>query len=84
MDTLELLLQHYNSRPFIPLVEAGEFWGHTEKRMKEKIDAGDIRMPYFTPDDKQKSIKLVRVETLAKILDERASHAEREFAKLWD
>ena len=51
--------------------------------MKEKIDAGDIRLPYFTSDGKQKSVKLVRVATVAKILDERASEAEREFAKLW-
>jgi hypothetical protein len=83
MDTLELLLKHYNFRPFISLEEAGSFWGHTAKTMKEKIDAGEIRLPYFTPDGKQKSVKLVRVETVAGILDERASHAEREFEKLW-
>lgn len=83
MDTLELLLKHYDSRPFVPLAEAGIFWGHSEKTMKEKIDVGDIRLPYFTPDGKQKSVKLVRVETVAKILDLRASDAEREFEKLW-
>jgi hypothetical protein len=83
METLDLLLKHYNFRPFIPLAEAGAFWGHAEKTMKEKIDAGEIRMPYFTPDERQKSIKLIRVETLAKVLDERALDAEREFAKLW-
>jgi hypothetical protein len=55
MDTLELLLKHYNFRPFISLEEAGSFWGHTAKTMKEKIDAGEIRLPYFTPDGKQKS-----------------------------
>jgi hypothetical protein len=83
MDTLNLLLKHYAFRPFIPLEEAGSFWGHSEKTMKEKIDAGHIRMPYFTVDAKQKSNKLVRVETLAKLLDERALEADREFAKLW-
>ena len=83
METLELLLKHYNFRPFIPLEEAGSLWGHTAKTMKEKIDAGDIRLPYFTPDGKQKSVKLVRVETVAQILDKRASEADREFAKLW-
>lgn len=83
METLDLLLKHFNFRPFIPLVEAGTFWGHSEKTMKEKIDAGQIRMPYFTPDERQKTTKLVRVETLAKVLDERALEAEREFAKLW-
>lgn len=83
MDTFELLMKHYDNRPFIPLEEAGSLWGHTEKTMKEKIDAGDIRLPYFTSDGKQKSVKLVRVATVAKILDERASEAEREFAKLW-
>lgn len=84
MDTYELLLRHYNWRPFISLGEAGSLWGHTEKTMKEKIDAGQIRLPYFTSDGKQKSVKLVRVETIAKILDQMASHAEREFTKLWD
>jgi hypothetical protein len=83
MDTLNLLLKHYAFRPFIALEEAGTFWGHSEKTMKEKIDAGHIRMPYFTADAKQKSNKLVRVETLAKLLDERALEADREFAKLW-
>ncbi len=83
MDTLELLLKHYGFRPFIPLEEAGKLWGHTAKTMKEKIDAGDIRLPYFTSDGKQKSIKLVRVETIAKILDQRVIDAEREFEKLW-
>lgn len=51
--------------------------------MKEKIDAGDIRLPYFTFDGKQKSVKLVRVEAIAKILDERAVEADQEFVKLW-
>lgn len=83
MDTLELLLKHFNFRPFIPLEEAGGLWGHTERTMKEKIDAGGIRLPYFTPDGKQKSVKLVRVKTIAKILDERAVSAEEDFAKLW-
>lgn len=83
MDTLELLLKHFNFLPFIPLAQAGSLWGHTEKTMKEKIDAGDIRLPYFTPDGKQKSVKLVRLETVAKILDQRASEADVEFQKLW-
>ncbi|QPZ91216.1 pyocin activator PrtN family protein [Thioclava electrotropha] len=83
MDTLELLLKHFNFLPFIPLGEAGTLWGHTEKTMKEKIDAGDIRLPYFTPDGKQKSVKLVRLETVAKILDQRATDADKEFQKLW-
>lgn len=83
MDTLELLLKHFNFLPFIPLEEAGILWGHTEKTMKEKIDTGDIRLPYFTPDGKQKSVKLVRLETVAKILDQRALDAEKEFQKLW-
>ncbi|MCR9150425.1 MAG: pyocin activator PrtN family protein [Rhodobacteraceae bacterium] len=83
MDTLEILLKHFNFRPYVPLEEAGKFWGHAEKTMKEKIDSGEIRLPYFTPDGKQKTIKLVRVEIIAKILDERASCAEREFEKLW-
>ncbi len=83
MDTLELLMKHFDFRPFIPLEEAGSFWGHTGKTMKEKIDSGDIRLPYFTSDGKQKSVKLVRVQTIAKILDQRATDAEREFEKLW-
>ncbi|WP_334061622.1 pyocin activator PrtN family protein [Limimaricola cinnabarinus] len=83
MDTLELLMKHYNYRPFITLEEAASFWGHAEKTMKEKIDAGDIRLPYFTSDDQQKSIKLVRLETVAKILEQRANAAEKEFKKLW-
>ncbi|SEM81303.1 pyocin activator PrtN family protein [Palleronia pelagia] len=83
MDTFELLLKHYHFRPYIPLEEAGILWGHTEKTMKEKIDAGDIRLPYFTSDGKQKSVKLVRVETIAKILDQRAVDAERDFKNLW-
>ena len=83
MDTLDLLLKHFNNRPFIPLKEAGRIWGHGEKTMKEKIDAGKIRLPYFAPDGQQKSVKLVRVQTVAHILDEKAAEAEREFAKLW-
>ncbi|QFT93582.1 Pyocin activator protein PrtN [Roseovarius sp. THAF9] len=83
MDTLELLLKHFNFLPFISLQEAGTLWGHTEKTMKEKIDAGDIPLPYFTPDGKQKSVKLVRLKTVARILDQRATEAEREFEKLW-
>lgn len=51
--------------------------------MKEKIDSGQIRMPYLTPDERQKTTKLVRFETLAKVLDERALEAELEFARLW-
>lgn len=83
MDTLDLLMKHFNFRPYVSLEEAGRFWGHSEKTMKEKVDAGDIRLPYFTPDGKQKSLKLVSVETVAQILDQRAAAAEREFAKLW-
>jgi len=83
MKTLELLMKHYNFRPFVPLAEAGSFWGHSERTMKEKIDKGDIQLPYFTSDGKQKSVKFVRVETLANILDQQATEAEREFAKLW-
>lgn len=82
-NTLALLLKHYEFRPFIPLKEAGSLWGHTEKTMKEEIDTGGIRLPYFTSDGKQKSVKLVRVETIAKILDQQAIDAEREFGKLW-
>jgi hypothetical protein len=84
MDTLEQLLKRFNSLPYIPLGDAGTLWGHTEKRMKEKIDAGEIPLPYFTPDGKQKSVKLVRLETVANILDKKASEAEEEFEKLWD
>jgi hypothetical protein len=84
MDTLELLMKHYGFRPFIPLQEAGVLWGHSERAMKEKIDAGAIRLPYFTFDGKQKSIKLVRVETVAKILDQMAMAAEKEFENLWN
>ena len=83
MNTLELLLKHYNFRPFVSLEEAGSLWGHTQKTMKEKIDAGDIRLPYFTCDGKQKSVKLVCVEAISKILDERAIEADQEFVKLW-
>jgi hypothetical protein len=83
MDTLELLLKHFNFVPFIPLADAGRFWGHSEKTMKEKIDAGRIRLPYFTSDDRQKSTKLVRLSTLAGILDQRATNADEEFSKLW-
>ncbi|WP_422703851.1 pyocin activator PrtN family protein [Dinoroseobacter shibae] len=42
-----------------------------------------MRLPYFTTDGKQKSVKLVRIETVAKILDQRATDAEKEFQKLW-
>ena len=83
MDTLELLLKHFNFLPFIPLEEAGSLWGHTEKTMKEKIDTGDIPLPFFTPDGKKKSVKLVHLETFAKILDQQASDAEKELQKLW-
>lgn len=58
MDTLELLLKHYGFRPFTPLEETGSLWGHTEKTMTEKIDVGDIRLPYFTSDGKQKPLSL--------------------------
>ncbi|EAQ04579.1 hypothetical protein OB2597_04835 [Pseudooceanicola batsensis HTCC2597] len=83
MDTTELLLKHYGFRPYIPLAEAGSLWGHTEKTMKDKIDSGEIRLPYFTSDGKQKSVKLVRVANIATILDQRSAEADREFAKLW-
>jgi hypothetical protein len=83
MDTLGVLPKHQNFRSFISLEQAGSLWGHTAKTMKEKIHAGEIRLPYFTPDGKETSVKLVRVETVAGILDERASHAERESEKLW-
>lgn len=83
MDILQQLMKHFNHRPFISLKEAGDLWGLTEKTMKEKIDAGVIRLPYFTLDGKQKSRKLVSVETVAKLLAQTAAAAEREFEKLW-
>lgn len=83
MDTLDLLLRHFDNRPFVALREAGAMWGHSEKTMKEKIDDGQIRLPYFTVDNRQKSIKLVRVSDMARILNERAHQAELEFQKLW-
>lgn len=84
MNTVDLLLKHYNNRPFVALAEAGEFWGLAEKTMKEKIDAGRIRLPYFTLDGQQKTLKLVRVVDLARIMDEKSAEAGRDFAKLWN
>ncbi|WP_422703360.1 pyocin activator PrtN family protein [Dinoroseobacter shibae] len=52
-------------------------------RRRVGSQVSDIRLPYFTTDGKQKSVKLVRIETVAKILDQRATDAEKEFQKLW-
>lgn len=83
MDTLSLLYKHFDDRPYVGLDKLTPFWGHSEKTMKDKIDTGKVRLAYFTLDGNQKSRKLVSVQDVARLIEEKASEADRDFSQLW-
>jgi len=84
MTTLEMLAAHFGGLPIIPLESASPFWGYKESTLVEKIDAGEIRLPYFRLDEKQKAMRLAKLEDIAAIIDERHEAARTELMELWD
>ena len=84
MTTFEMLLAHFGGIPMIPLEAAATYWGYEPDTLAKKVEAGDVRLPFFRLDRSQKAARLVMLIDVAKLLDEHHRAASDEFFRKWD
>ncbi len=59
MATLEMLIAHHRGSPIIPIEKAAEYLMYKPDTLKQKIDKGAIRIPYFSlENESQKAQKI--------------------------
>jgi hypothetical protein len=84
MKTIDLLLARFGGEPMIPLEIAANYWNYKSDTLKQKIDDGKIRLPYFSLDeDSQKAGRFVRLVDLATFIDLKYSAATAKFQDHW-
>ncbi len=84
MQTIQMLLAQFNAKPVITLAEAACYFDYKPDTLKQKIDRGQVRLPYFSLDPtSQKCALLVRLIDLAALIDSRFEAAEAEFSSVW-
>lgn len=84
MKTIDLLLARFGGEPVIPLEIAANYWNYKPDTLKQKIDDGDIRIPYFSLDaGSQKARRFVRLTDLAALIDLKYSAATAKFQDQW-
>lgn len=84
MKTIDILLARFGGEPVIPLEIAATYWNYKPDTLKQKIDDGDVRIPYFSLDEgSQKARKFVRLVDLAALIDLKYSVAMAKFQVQW-
>lgn len=84
MKTIDLLLARFGGDPVIPLEVAASYWNYKPDTLKQKIDDGEIRIPYFSLDEgKQKARKFVMLVDLAALIENRYAAAAAKFQDQW-
>ncbi len=83
MTTLDMLLAHFGGTPVIPLEVAAQYWGYEAETLARKADSGEVRVPYFRLDERQKAARLIMLADIATIIEERHRAARANFEKKW-
>ncbi len=84
MSTLNMLLAHFGGNPVIPLETAARFFGYKPETLKDKIDKGKIRLPYFRLEDEaQKATILVHIIDFSEWIDKQYNAAHADFQAIW-
>ncbi|MCA2009160.1 pyocin activator PrtN family protein [Tritonibacter mobilis] len=85
MATLEMLIAHHRGSPIIPIEKAAEYLMYKPDTLKQKIDKGAIRIPYFSlENESQKAQKYIYTIDLANLIDLQATAAREKFKSLWE
>lgn len=85
MKTINMLLAHFGGNPIIPIEEAAQYLKYKPDTLKQKIDGGDIRLPYFSlEDNSQKAQKFVMLPDMAQLIDIQFCAAREKFTSIWD
>lgn len=85
MKTIDLLLARFGAEPVIPLETAAGYWKYKPDTLKQKIDDGEIRIPYFSLDEKsQKAQRFVLLTDLATLIEEKHAAATARFHEQWE
>ena len=87
MQTINMLLAHFGGNPIIPLETAANFLQYKPDTLKQKIDNGEIRIPYFSIEEdgqkarpSKKAQKFLYLTEIAAVID-RKRIASREHAQ---
>lgn len=84
MKTIDMLLAHFGGNPIIQFEHAAQFLNYKPDTLKQKIDSGDIRIPYFSLEGKsQKAQKFVMLPALAQLIDVHSNSADDRFSSMW-
>jgi hypothetical protein len=83
MKTINMLLAHFGGNPIIPIEEAAQYLKYKPDTLKQKIDGGDIRLPYFSlEDNSQKAQKFVMLPDMAQLIDVQFFAAREKFTSI--
>ena len=84
MATLEMLIAHHRGSPIIPIEKAAEYLMYKPDTLKQKIDKGAIRIPYFSlENESQKAQKYIKNLDLAHLIDMQSNAATEKFESIW-
>ncbi|MQY44267.1 hypothetical protein GG681_16595 [Epibacterium sp. SM1969] len=62
MKTIDMLLAHFGGNPIIPLEHVAQYLNYRPDTLKQKIDVGDIRLPYIgVENNSQKAQKFIQL-----------------------
>ena len=85
MKTIDMLLAHFGGNPIIAIEEVAHYLNYKPETLKQKIDNGDIRIPYFALENSsQKAQKFVMLPDLAQLIDIQFLSAREKFTSAWD
>jgi hypothetical protein len=85
MQTIDLLLARFGGDPVVPLDIAATYWNYKPDTLKQKIDDGEIRIPYFSLDEgRQKARRFVLLTDLAALIVEKHAAATARFHDQWE
>ncbi|UWQ85035.1 MULTISPECIES: pyocin activator PrtN family protein [Leisingera] len=84
MKTIDMLLARFGADPVIPLEAAAGYWRYKPDTLKQKIDGGEIRIPYFSLDENsQKAQRFIHLTDFANFIDERHATETTRFQDQW-
>lgn len=85
MKTIDMLLAHFGGNPIIPLEHVAQYLNYKPDTLKQKIDGGDIRLPYTgVENNSQKAQKFIQLTDLARLIDVQFTAAQEKFASIWE
>lgn len=84
MKTIDMLLAHFGGSPIIPFEAAANYLRYKPDTLKQKIDNGEIRVPYFSLEDRsQKAQKYLPLMGIAALIDMQYAAAREKFDSSW-